>query len=245
MGSFFAGVKAGTLSGMLYIGGLALSLVLVLYLFRGDAVSSLLRSFDQFCVVNAPVNSTVVGSGQDCFDQLIQNVIPAGAILGYFVSLGYAGVLGLYYEAMPGRRPAAKALPVAAAAGLTILVLGLDPLILLFDFAALLFGILVVWTAVFAVSLGALYRRYTRAVRVESQDPSLLRVFVDGRDVTGKERTFALTSSHRLRAEVASDASFKVWEATGELGVEDPRSFETVVEVNGAGTLRGSVAPKH
>lgn len=245
MGSFFAGVKAGTLSGMLYVGGLAASLVLVLYLYRGDAVTSLLRSFDQYCVVNAPLNSTTTGSGQDCFDQLVQNVIPAGAVIGFFVSLGYAGVLGLFYELMPGRSAPLKTAPVAAATALTMLVLGLEPLILLFSFAPLLFGLVAAWTVVFAVVLGTLYRRYTRLVRIESEDKALLKVMVDGRDMTGKERTFALTSSHRVRAEVASDASFREWEVTGKLGVEDPRSFETVFEVGGDGTLRGVVASKY
>ena len=245
MGSFFAGVKAGTLGGMLYVGGLAASLVLVLYLYRGDAVTSLLRSFDQYCVVNAPLNSTTTGSGQDCFDQLVQNVIPAGAVIGFFVSLGYAGVLGLFYELMPGRSAPLKTAPVAAATALTMLVLGLEPLILLFSFAPLLFGQVAAGTVVFAVVLGTLYRRYTRLVRIESEDKALLKVMVDGRDMTGKERTFALTSSHRVRAEVASDASFREWEVTGKLGVEDPRSFETVFEVGGDGTLRGVVASKY
>ena len=68
---------------------------------------------------------------------------------------------------------------------------------------------------------------------------------MDRQDCTGKARTFAATSSHKVRAEVAEDASFKEWEATGGITLEDTRSFETVMEVGGDGTLRGVVGPKY
>ena len=68
---------------------------------------------------------------------------------------------------------------------------------------------------------------------------------VDGRDCTGKARTFATTSSHKVRAEAAEDASFKEWEAAGGITLEDVRSFETVMEVNGDGKLTGKVGTKY
>ena len=82
-------------------------------------------------------------------------------------------------------------------------------------------------------------------MKYESEDGGLLRVVVDGRDTTGRTRTFAATSSHRLRAEVGEGASFREREATGGVTLEDPRPIETVMEVNGEGTLRGRVTTKY
>ena len=93
--------------------------------------------------------------------------------------------------------------------------------------------------------LGRLYKKYTGVVEFKAQDPESLRILVDGRDCTGKARTFALSSTHKVRAAVAEDASFKQWEVSGGLKVEDDRSFETLLEVGGNGTLNGAVGKKY
>jgi hypothetical protein len=104
---------------------------------------------------------------------------------------------------------------------------------------------MLLWTPLFGYLLGRLYKKYTREVEFSSQDPELLRVVVDGRESTGKVKTFATTSNHKLRAEVAEDASFKEWQATGGVSLEDTRSFETTMEVNDNGKLVGNVGTKY
>src|SRR5207245_5242421 len=93
-------------------------------------------------------------------------------------------------------------------------------LISFFDLAA---------TVVYAVILGGLYRRYTRSVEFVSQDENSLKIIVDGRNLTGKTRTFHLRSSHDVRAETSGDSSFKEWEISVGASLEDPWSFRTTV----------------
>ncbi len=116
-----------------------------------------------------------------------------------------------------------------------------------FDYESSVFSgiFLIAWTVVFGYMLGRLYRRYTRLVQLVSLDEGSLRVLLDGRDYTGKARTLAVTSTHRVRAEVAEDASFKQWEAEGGITIDDPRSFETTIEVTGNGTLKALVTKKY
>ena len=102
-------------------------------------------------------------------------------------------------------------------------------LISLFDLAA---------TIVYAVILGGLYRRYTRSVEFVSQDENSLKIIVDGRNLTGKTRTFHLRSSHEVKGETSGDSSFKEWAISGGVSIEDPRSFRTTIEVNGDGMLK-------
>jgi F420-0:gamma-glutamyl ligase-like protein len=104
---------------------------------------------------------------------------------------------------------------------------------------------LVAWTILFGYLLGRLYGKYTRVVQIASQDPDLLKVLVDNSDMTGKARTFATTSNHKLRAEVSGDASFLGWATSGGVTLEDPKSFETVMEVNGDGSITGRVSKKY
>ena len=93
--------------------------------------------------------------------------------------------------------------------------------------------------------MGRLYRRYTRLVKFESLGEGSLRIIVDGKDYTGKARTLATTSTHKVRAEVAEDASFKEWEGEAGIAIDDPRSFETTIEISGDGTLKALVAKKY
>ena len=245
MGSFFAGIKAGTLGGIIYVSGTAFFLVAMMYVFRADANSSLLRSFNQICVSGQPINSTTTGSVGDCFDSIVQGLIPAGATVGFFVSLFYAGAFGVYFDYLPGKSALLKAEPLAVVCGLSLLVIGLGQLFSDFSFGVALYAFFAAWTVLFGVILGRLYTRYTRVVRFQSENPDLLRVIVDGRDFTGKSRTFATTSNHKLRARVSDDTSFKGWAASGGVTLEDPKSFETVMEVNGEGSVNGKVGKKH
>ena len=247
MGSFFAGVKAGTLSGIVYAGGLSVFAVAVLVAFKADVLAYIAQpqEFAIACgVTGSAINSTALGL---CYSSQFSLFVPFMAFAVFFVVLFWAALFGIWYERLPGQNAVTKAEVMAAVMVLvSFLVIGL-PYGYAFNYDTTLVtdAFLIVWSALFGYVMARLYGRYTRPVTVESQDPDLLRVIVDGKDYTGKTRTFALTSSHKLRAELTEDASFREWEVSGGLAVEDPRSFETVVEVNGPGSLKGIVTRKY
>lgn len=241
MGSFFAGIKAGTLGGMMYVGGMAVFNVVLLYALQADVLSSIHQANPVQCP-SPPVNGTSV---QDCFASVIAVDVPFVAFVAFFITLLYSGIFGLYHDFFPKVDTSVKGIIAAAVIGTNLLFFGFAGYIFDFQSEVATVVFLVAWTLLFGFLLGRLYRRYTRSVVFESQDASMLRVVVDGRDSTGRPKTFATTSSHRVRAELSDDASFTEWETAGGITLEDSRSFETVMEVNGDGTLRGKVVGKY
>jgi hypothetical protein len=243
LGSFFAGVKAGTLSGIVYVGGLAVFNVVLLFALKPEVLQVISANYSQVCSPGTPLNGT--SSLEDCFSLFVAVDVPYVAFVGFFITLLYAGVFGLWYERFPGRGPLVKGETVGAIVALNLLFFGFYGFN--FDYTSGLAtgGFLVAWTVIFGFLVGRLYKKYTRVVSFASQDPGALRVLVDGKDMTGKESTFAVTSTHKVRAEVAEDASFSQWEFVGEVKVEDPRSFETAMEVAGDGSLRAEVVKKY
>jgi len=243
LGSFFAGVKAGTLGGILYVGGTSIFNVLLLYALKPDVLNYIRMNYAADCAPGTLSNATI--SLQDCFASVVALDVPLTAFEAFFVVLTFAGLFGIFYDSLPGGSPTVKGEAFAAMTATTLFAF--NSLGFFFDLPSVVASavFLVAWTVILGYLLGRLYRRYSRPVSIESQDPSLLKVVVDGRNLTGKTRTFALTSSHRLRADLADDASFREWVVTGGLTVEDTRSFDTVVEVNGEGSLKGIVTRKY
>jgi len=241
LGSFFAGIKAGTMGGILYAGGMAAFNVVLLYALQADVMASISKANPSLC----PMVPNVNGSAQDCFVSLVTIDVPFVAFVAFFITLLYSGLFGIYHDFFPRLGTPAKAMILAAIVAVNLVFFGFAGYIFNSQSEAATTAFLVIWTALFGYSLGRLYRRYTRQVGFESEDGSMLRVMVDGREVTGKSRTFATTSSHRLRAELSEDASFKEWERSGGVSLEDSRSFETVMEVNGDGTVKGKVSGKY
>ena len=239
MGSFFAGVKAGTLGGILYIGGLAVFNAALLYSFKSDALRLISQHAPEYCPAS---NSSSI---EGCFNSVVVIYLPYVAFLGFFVSLFFAGFFGWGYESFPGKSPFAKGEVVAVLVALAIVLGDLYGVVLGPLQADLLVVFFVVWTGLYGLVLGRLYSRYTRVVRFESVDDKLVKVIVDGKDYTGKSRTFAHTSAHKVRADVDEGASFKEWIVSGGVTIEDPRSFETVMEVNGDGLLKVQGARKY
>ena len=240
MGSFFAGIKAGTLGGIVYIGGMALFNVLLLYSLQSSVITAVSKSYPVQC----PLIPNVNGSAQDCFSSLVSYDVPFLAFVAFFITLLYAGVFGIYFDSLPGSATI-KGFTIGAVVAVNLVFFGYSGYVFNFESAASSTAFLIVWTAIFGYVLARFYKKYTRPIIFESQDSELLRIYVDGRDQTGKARTFAVTSNHRIRAEVSDDASFKEWIASGGAALEDPRSFETTMEVSGEGTVRGSVATKY
>jgi hypothetical protein len=241
LGSFFGGIKAGTLSGILYVGGLAVFNVILLYALQADV----LRAINQFNPTACPLTADVNGSVHDCFDSVVSVDVPFIAFVAFFITLLYAGIFGLYYDSLPTKGPTGRGMVFAAIVGVNLVFFGYSGYVFNYQSALATVAFILIWTPVFGYLLGRFYKKYTRVVSFSSPDVDLLRVVVDGRDVTGKARTFATTSSHKVRAQVADDGSFSEWEASGGIKLEDPRSFETVMEVNGDGSLTGKVGKKY
>jgi hypothetical protein len=241
MGSFLAGIKAGTLSGVLYVGGIAVFNVLLLYALQPSVINAISQANPSMC----PIVQNVNGSAADCFSSLIAVDVPFIAFVAFFITLLYAGAFGLYYDSVPTHSATFKGLTLGVIVAANLLFFGFSGYI--FDYeSGLATGLLMLaWTPVFGYLFGRLYKKYTWLVEFKSQDRELLKVVVDGRDYTSKARTFAATSTHKVRAEVADDASFKEWTPSGGVTLEDQRSFETVMEVNGDGTVTGKVGPKY
>ncbi len=244
MGSFFAGVKAGTLAGLVYVGGLAAFNVFLLYLLKPEVISIITQSYAQVCTPTAGVNATTIAV-EDCFSSVVVVYVPLIAFLGFFVSLVYAGVFGSLYELLPGKRADSKGVTMAVIVGFSLLLLNLTGIY--FSVTAKVATVIafVALTFVYGVVLGRLYRRYTREIQFISKDEKLLRILVGRRDYTGKTRTFAARSTHDIMAEVREGASFKEWSVSGGVKVEDARSYETTMEVEGDGILKGHAAAKN
>ncbi len=242
MGSFFAGIKAGTLSGLVYVGGLAAFNVVLLYALRPDVLNIISANFSSVCT-GAATNSTA--SIADCFNSVVAVDVPYIAFVAFFITLFYAGIFGRYFDSFPGGGKTAKGELMAAIVGVNLAFFGFSGFYFS-DTASAATGVfLIAWTILFGYLLARMYKKYTRSVQFTSQDPELLKILVDSSDCTGKTKTFATTSSHKLRASVADDASFKEWAPSGGVSLEDVRSFETVMEVNGDGTLQGRVGKKY
>ena len=241
MGSFFAGIKAGTLGGVLYVGGIAVFNVVLLYAAQTSALNAISQAFPQSC----PMVPNVNGSAADCFQSVVSVDVPFIAFVAFFITLIYAGVFGLYYDSLPNRGSTVKGLIFAAVIGLSLVFFGFSGYVFDTDSGIATSLMMLLWTPLFGYLLGRLYKKYTREVEFSSQNPELLKVVVDGRESTGRVKTFATTSNHKLRAVVAEDASFKEWQATGGISLEDERSFETTMEVNDNGKIMGNVVTKY
>ncbi|MBI3841203.1 MAG: hypothetical protein HY297_04525 [Thaumarchaeota archaeon] len=235
MGSFFAGIKAGTLAGLVYIAGLAAFNLVALSVYKEGVLAAITRSYSQTCVAGAGANAT---SLEDCYASVLSLYIPLIAFLGFFVVLFFAGALGALFDSIPGRRAIFKGEAAALLVGL-FLVFPLNLALVYQGYPvdvefALFYP---AWTLVFGALISRFYLRYTRKLEFVSAHPEGLRLLVDGRDVTGRTRTLAQNSIHKVRAEASDEGEFREWAASGGIRLEDARSFETVMDVEGDGRL--------
>lgn len=242
MGSFFAGIKAGTLGGIIYVGGMAVFNVVLLYADKQSVLNLINSQYSSICATGS--NSTI-SSAESCFQSVVSVDVPYIAFVAFFIALIYSGVFGMFYDSLPAKAATWRGETFGAIIALNLIFFGFSGFYFDSASAAATSAFVIAWTILFGYVLGMLYKKYTRVVEISSQDAGLLKVLVDGRDFTGKARTFSKTSNHKVRAEVANDASFKEWETGGGISLEDPRSFETVMEVNEDGTLKGKVGTKY
>ena len=237
-----AGLKAGVVAGLVYIGALVLANLGVLYLLKKDIINYITNNFSVVCTSTGSASSTSV---QDCFNSLAPVYLPFIAFAGFFLVLGYSALFGRMYERLPGQGPYFKGLLIAPLVAISIVFfqfLGFT-----FEPAATeaLAAVLVLATVVYGLLIGRFYRRYTRLIQFVSEDDSALRIIVGRSDLTGKTMTLAANSVHNIEAKVGEDSSFKGWSVSGGVAVEDAKSFETSMEVKGDGLLKGQVAKKY
>lgn len=242
MGSMLAGVKAGVVAGMVYIGIIILANLAVLYLLRQDVLDYITSNFNLVC---SPVNTVNPGTLQDCFNSLAPLYLPFVAFAGFVLTLVYSGVFGRIYDRLPALGPSFKGLIVAPVVAISLVYFQLIGLTFELPATEILTAVLIGATILYGLLLGRFYKRYTRIIQFISEDDSALRIIVGRSDLTGKTATLAAKSSHNIEARVVEDSSFKGWSVSGGVAVEDLRSFETTMEVNGDGLLKGQVTKKY
>jgi hypothetical protein len=232
LGSTLAGVKAGVIAGIVLVGVDTLSNALMLYFLRSDVLTIITGQYGAACPQ---------GTLDSCYLSLFQVYLPLVAFVGFFFAVAIGGIFGWAYDSMPGTWARNKSI---FAALFTFAIFLSSPFYLGLDLAGIPFNalteeltiaVLAVLSAVFGLLLGKMYTRYTRVVDIQSGDRSL-QVLVGGRNMTGTKRTFATTSSHEVKA--TGEGQFREWSVSGGVTVEDPKSRETTMEVNGDGLIR-------
>jgi hypothetical protein len=234
-------VKAGVLAGVAYVGSITTFNLIVLYADRPAITQYIANNFQQVCAPTASLNSTSVA---DCFSSLAPVYLPFIAFVAFFISLIYAAIFGRFHEYVPGGRRG-KGITMAGIVAINLVLFQLVGVTFEQRASLGLAAFLVAATAAYGAILGDLYIRYTRTVQFVSEDEGALKIIVDRRDCTGKARTFAAKSTHTVRADSAEGSSFKGWVVSGGVSVEDARSFETAMEVDGDGLLKALVSKKY
>jgi hypothetical protein len=234
LGSLLAGIKAGTLSGIVYIGGIAIFNAILLVVLKAQVIDFISQT--KLCT---GVATTLEG----CFWLVVTYDVPFLAFVSFFIALLYSGVFGIIYDRIPGGW-VVKGEGIGAVVGINLVFFGYSGFYFNTESVAIGGPFFLAWTAIFGYLIGRLYKKYTRQVSFQSENKEALKVFLDNRNATGKSRTLSMTSTHKIRAEVSDDATFKEWVTSGGIAIEDHRSFETTFEVNGDGLVKGRVGKK-
>jgi hypothetical protein len=242
LGSMLAGVKAGVVAGIVYIGILVLANLGVLFFAKQDILTYITNNFSLVCSPVSSVNSTSI---QDCFNSLAPVYLPFIAFVGFFVTIVYSAMFGRMYDRIPGSGPVFKGLLVAPLVAISLLFFQLIGFTFELSVTEALVVVLILATFAYGFLMGRFYKRYTRVIQFVSDDDSALRIIVGRSDLTGKTTTMAANSVHNIEAKVTEDMSFKGWSVSGGVTVEDSRSFETTLEVKGDGMLKGQIAKKY
>lgn len=184
--------------------------------------------------------NTVTMTPQACFSTLLYPNIPLAVVLtGAVLGLLFGVLYGMYYEYLPGNGYPIKAVGLGLLLLVFMIIVGgagnytaTDEtelaILRAFDTVAML-G--------YAFILSRLYRRLTREVQFDSPSPDKLKISVDGRNFTDKTKTLGIHSSHTIKAP-QEKGLFHQWLVSGGVTVEDPKSPETKMKVDGDGLLK-------
>lgn len=225
MASGLAGAKAGAIGAGLFAAAAGLFDALVLELSKSSVIAAM---------ESAGV-CTTFKSLQDCFtylvglDVLLLVVLPVGVC-----GLLFGTLYGMYFEFLPGGGYTARAAAIGMLMLIVILFFGLGGVagnvtqglaVRVFDLVAMVAYVLL---------LARFYRRYTREVRFESSGGKFT---VDNKDYSGKTKTLGIHSTHKVSASGGKGA-FHTWLVSGGVSVEDHKSPQTKMKVDGDGLLK-------
>lgn len=231
MGSGLAGAKAGILGGIFLAAAIGLSNIALLEALRASVL--------QYLAAN-PSACPGTATAQDCFSTLISVSIPTYVMFPVAVlGIVFGGLYGIYYEFLPGVGYRIRAASLGLALLIVILFLGVAGETPPGAPKAVMSALDLVAVVAYALIIARSYRKFSREVEFQSPRPQELKILVDGRNLTGKMRTFALNSTHKVKAE-GDGKGFKGWLVSGGVSVDDPRSFETTITVEGNGLLKVS-----
>jgi hypothetical protein len=223
----FAGAKAGLVGAAFFTGAVGIFNFVFLEALKGTSLADL---------------SKVAGcttAPDTCFNNIINTYLPQVVLLPCATLGVLFGVLyGMYFEYIPGKGYSVRAIGLSLIFLIMLIVIGSAgnytstddtelATIRAFDTVALI-G--------YAYILSKLYRRLTREVNFESPSDKL-KIEVDGRNYTHKMKTLSLHSSHKLKAPTEKGV-FHQWLVSGGVSVEDPKSPETKMKVDGDGLLK-------
>ncbi len=165
-------------------------------------------------------------------------VVPLAAFQLFVAALIFAFIFGYFFDRFPVRGYMTKASIVTGIMFVLLVLFGREG-VTTDDtqfWIVLAFGI--VASGGFAFILARFYRRYTRIVEFQSQESDTVRIILGKRNATGKTVTLATRASYKIVADVSGSKLFKEWSYSGGVTVEDPKSYETVMRVDGDGILK-------
>jgi hypothetical protein len=182
-----------------------------------------------------PTNSTQ--PAEECFSTVTTVLVPFVTFLTFVVTLVFGFIFGRLFERFPGRGYMIKALIVSYVMILVIFYFGLG---ISADTNQRLYltGFDLVAAGGYAYLLAFFYKRYTRVVEFSSAGSDPVKIMLGRRNVNGKSVTFSTRSSHKIVADASGSKVFKEWAFSGGVTVEDPKSYETIMKVDGNGILK-------
>lgn len=235
MGSVLAGARAGAVASLYFAGSVSLFNLLLLYSFKSQVLAYLAQNYPSTCPATAASSTT--GSAGSCFATIVINgIITADFLRVAVIGMVFAGVIGLYFDQLPGRSYLSRTLLASLVMLIGMLFLGLYGLVIDETQALLMIAFQSGSAFLYAVIIARLYRRLTREIEFQNPGKSA-KVLVDGRDAAGKKRTFTVNSNHKL--ELGGDpVTFKGWSVSGGLTVKEPKEKKTTFRVTGDGVLK-------
>lgn len=225
MGSVKAGLLAGAVASLYFAGAISVFNILILLTFESQVLSYL--SQDAQCASSAAAClSTIIFPGVPLFDFVRTLVV---AIL---FSVG----IGVYFDYIPGPSYFRRTLLATMIMLLVMLFLDLIGIVTTEVQLAIMVAFEVVAAGLYALIMARLYRRFTREVDFQTTVPDA-KVMVDRRNLTGRRRTYAVNSIHKIEASTGGKP-FKVWRVSGGVQVKEPREAKSAILVSGDGILK-------
>ena len=225
MGSALAGAKAGLVASLFFAGSISVFNIVLLLAFKTQALSYI------------STISSCTGAVESCYSSLLFVFVPIDDFIRIFViGILFAIAVGVYFDVLPGPSYMRRTLLGALIMVVLMLFLGLYGEVTSTGQAVLMViyeGIAVVF---YAFIMARLYRRFTREVEFQSI-PAKGKLFVNGRDMTGRKRTFQVGSNQKVEAEGEAKA-FRGWLVSGGVVVKEPKEPKTSIQVNGDGLLK-------